>query len=117
MSFQFDDSEQERASGAPASPGIAASAALKLQSVLGVLKTAPGKTPVYFNLTLQTIQDGGGASVRVKAGDKYRVKSTQELFSRLRPLLRPGAVRVTGENTRATKPVVPAWKNRAPAKG
>ena len=116
VSFQFDDSEQERASGAPASPGIAASAALKLQSVLGVLKTAPGKTPVYFNLTLQTIQDGGGASVRVKAGDKYRVKSTQELFSRLRPLLRPGAVRVTGENTRATKPVVPAWKNRAPAK-
>ncbi len=83
----------------------------KLNAVLARLKESPGTKPVYFNLLLDNI-DGGSATVRIKAGDIARIAPTQELFLSLRKLLRPGAVRVTGEGTKAAKPVVPAWKQR-----
>jgi hypothetical protein len=60
---------------------------------------------------------GSNATVRIRSGEKLRVNATQDLFLSLRPILRQGAIRVTGEGTRASKPVVPAWKMRKQAAG
>ncbi len=93
-------------------PNPNAGAALtKLNAVLQLLKSKPGKTPIYFNLMLDNV-DGASAVVRIKAGDKFKIDATPELFLSLRTLLRPGLIRVTGEGTKATKPAVPLWKQR-----
>ena len=83
----------------------------KLNELLQLLKAHPGKTPIYFNLMLDNV-DGASAMVRIKAGDKFKINATPELFLSLRKVLRVGAIRVTGEGTKASKPVVPAWKQR-----
>lgn len=120
LSLQFDDSEPERATGdvaKPASnmPAVATTVASRIQAALNVLKSHPGTIPVYFNLTLQAVSDGAGAVVRIKAGDRFRIKPSQDLFMNLRAVARQGAARVSGKDTQAKKPTVPAWKLRKPA--
>lgn len=103
---------EETAPGEIASnPGAALA---KVNTVLALLKTVPGKKPIYFNLLLDNV-DGASATVRIKAGEAFKVALTPELLLKLRALLRPGAIRLTGEGVKATKSAPPRWKQRTPA--
>ena len=81
----------------------------RLQSVLGLLKENRGKAAVYFTLNLEDVQ-GAPATVRVKAANSFCAKPTLALLHGLRQILPPGAVRVSGENTKPKAVALPAWK-------
>ncbi|HYF51577.1 MAG TPA: DNA polymerase III subunit alpha, partial [Planctomycetota bacterium] len=83
----------------------------RFQSIMALVKQYPGRAPVYFQIELESGQSGP-ASVVIKAGDKYRVSPSPEFFAALRPLVKPGALRVIGEGTRAKKAEQPRWKQR-----
>ena len=85
----------------------------KLNKVIELLKTKPGKKPVYFTLLLDNV-DGVPATVRIKAGDAFKIDATPDLLLALRAQLRLGAIRITGDGVKATKPAAPRWKQRPP---
>jgi DNA polymerase-3 subunit alpha len=87
------------------------SAKAKFQSIAALLKNHHGKVPVYINVELDS-GPGSPATVTIRGGAKISIRPAIELFAGLRPLLKPGCIRVIGDNTRAQKAAVPAWKQR-----
>jgi DNA polymerase III alpha subunit len=105
VSFTFDNDDLP-APDEKASLGLSA----KIEAVLSILQRYPGKTQVYFMLTLDNLE-GASADVRIKGGERFRINPTNELFQSLRSLMRRGSVRITSEGTKA-RAAAPSWRNR-----
>jgi DNA polymerase-3 subunit alpha len=83
----------------------------KVQSLAALMQNHRGKVPVYFSVELDE-GPGSPATVTIRGGQKIAIRPDVELFAGLRGILKPGSIRVTGDNTRAQKAAVPAWKQR-----
>ena len=86
----------------------------RFQSLVALIQNNTGKVPVYFKVDIDS-GPGAPATVNIRGGGKTNLRPAPELFVGLRKILKPGAIRITGNGTQARKPPEPPWKRREPA--